>query len=90
MEHLAQADAEIARGRFRAALEHLAELQPRQLSPHYLPYNLSTAEALQLTGRNDRAHRLAAAGLRAAGRTRMTDARSLTILARAAFDRSRM
>ena len=86
MEHLAQADAEIARGRFRAALEHLAELQPRQLSPHYLPYNLSTAEALQLTGRNDRAHRLAAAGLRAAGRTRMTDARSLTILARAAFD----
>ena len=86
MEHLAQADAEIARGRFRAALEHLAELQPHQRSPHYLRYNLSTAEALQLTGQNNRAQRLAAAGLRAAGRTRLTDARALTILARAAFD----
>ena len=86
MEHLAQADAEIARGRFRAALEHLAELHPRQRSPHYLSCNLSTAETLQLTGENDRARRLAAAGLRAAGRTRMTDTRALAILARAAFD----
>ena len=86
MEHLVQADAEIARGRFRAALEHLAELQPREKSRHFLPYKLSTAEALQLTGQNDRAHRLAAAGLRAAARTRLTDARALAILARAAFD----
>jgi len=90
VEHLAQADAEIARGRFRAALEHLAELQPRRESQHYLSWNLSTAEALQLTGRNDRARRLAAAAQRAAGRTRRTDARSLAILARAAFDNGKV
>ena len=54
MEHLVQADAEIARRRFRAALEHLAELQPRQRSRHYLPYNLPTAEAQQLARQNDR------------------------------------
>ena len=86
MEHLAQADAEMARGRFNTALEHLAELRPRQRSRHYLPYNLSTAEALQLTGQNERARRLASAGLRATDRTRITDARCLTVLARAAFD----
>ena len=67
MEHLVQADAEIARGRFSAALEHLAELQPRQRSRHYLPYNLSTAEALQQTGQNERAGRMAAAGRRGCG-----------------------
>ena len=86
MEHLVQADAEIARGRFRAALHHLAELQPQQRSRHYLPYNLATAEALQLTGQNERARRLAAAGLRAADRTRISDARCLTILARVTFE----
>lgn len=86
MEHLVQADAEIAHGRFRAALKHLAELQPRQRSRHYLSYNLSTAEALQLTGQRERASRLAAAGLRAADRTHITEARCLTILARAAFE----
>ena len=86
MEHLVQADAEIARGRFSAALEHLAELQPRQRSRHYLPYNLSTAEALQQTGQNERAGRMAAAGLRAGDRTRTTDARCLTIMARSAFE----
>ncbi len=90
MEHLAQADAEIARGRFRAALEHLAELRPRQRSRHYLPYNLSTAEVLQLTGQNERAHRLATAGLRAADRTRITDARCLAVLARVAFENGRV
>ena len=86
MEHLVQADAEIARGRFRAALEHLAALRPQQRSRHYLTYNLSTAEARQLAGQNERARRLAVAGLRSADRTHATDARCLTVLARADFD----
>ena len=66
------------------------EAQPRQRSRHYLSHRLSTAEALQLTGQNERARRLAAAGLRATGRTRATDARALAILARAAFDNGRV
>lgn len=86
MEHLVQADSEIARGRFRAALEHLAKMRPRQRSRHYLPHNLSTAEALQCIGYGKRAQRLATAGLRAVDRTRVTDARCMAVLARAAFD----
>lgn len=84
MEHLAQADAEFARGRFRAALEHLTKLQPRQSSRYYLPHNLALSEALLQTGETERARRLAVASMRADGRTLVTDARALCIQARAA------
>ncbi len=90
MESLERAETEISRGRFQTALQHLAGTKLPRNPQHRLAHNIATADALQLTGDNEKATQLARAGLRSAGRTPASDARCLNVIALAAFEKGQL
>ena len=81
------ARAEILAGRFTSALTVLAEARSRSEAAPCLSDEIAVAEALQLTGKTGEAVSRAQEGLQSRDRTDVTDARCLSILALAAFER---
>ncbi len=81
------ARAEILAGRFASALTALAERQLSSGTAPSLTDEIAVAEVLQLTGKLREAVERAEQGLQAKDRTDVTDAKCLSILALAAFER---